>query len=102
MVEIFNQLIKSCCTRIVPPAKTRSIGLQADAQLSWFLQHLLDNFIVTGQLPFVYQDSAVKIVASGQENLRPPTGTLQKRMPTLTLTATNQTVGLSYGIGDRQ
>jgi len=82
------QLIKFCCTRTVPAAKTKSIGLQADAQLSWFLQtpprlfyldktdpaHLsgprhLDNFIVT-------------------PNARPSIGTLQKHMPTLTRTAT--------------
>ena len=69
------QLIKFCCTRTEPAAETKSIGLQANAQLSWFLQHHLDNFIVMGQLPFVYQDSAVKTIASGQENFRPPTGT---------------------------
>jgi hypothetical protein len=31
------QLIKFCCTRTDPAAETKSIGLQADAQLSWFL-----------------------------------------------------------------
>jgi hypothetical protein len=29
----FNQLIKSCGTWTVPAAKTKSIGLQADAQV---------------------------------------------------------------------
>jgi len=37
MREEFNLLIKSCATRTVPAAKTKSIGLQAYAQLSWFL-----------------------------------------------------------------
>jgi len=35
------QLIKLCCTRTVPAAETKSIGLQADAQLSWFLHATL-------------------------------------------------------------
>jgi hypothetical protein len=29
----FNQLIKSCGTRTVPAAETKSIGLQADARV---------------------------------------------------------------------
>jgi hypothetical protein len=33
----FNLLNKSCATRTVPDAKTESIGLQVNAQLSWFL-----------------------------------------------------------------
>jgi hypothetical protein len=32
MREEFNLLIISCCTRTVPAAKTKSIGLQADAR----------------------------------------------------------------------
>jgi len=85
------QLIKFCCTLTVPAAKTKSIGLQADALvvMVFALQsrqfyynmtnpaHLsgprhLDNFIVTSKS-------------------YPLNGTLQKRMPTLTRTATNQT-----------
>ena len=33
MREEFNPLIKSCCTRTVPAAETKSIGLQADARV---------------------------------------------------------------------
>ncbi|MGD0756384.1 MAG: hypothetical protein ABR927_15135 [Bacteroidales bacterium] len=50
MREEFNPLIKSYATRTDPAAKTKSIGLQADASASWrimvFARHL-DNFIVT-------------------------------------------------------
>jgi hypothetical protein len=76
-----------------PAAETKSIGLLADALLSWFLQSYLDNFIVTGQLAAVYRDSAVKTILSGRENSHPSTGTLQKLIPTLTRTATNPTSG---------
>ena len=89
MREEFNSLIKSCCPRTVPAAETKSIGLQADTRVVMVfavpprqfysdttnpahlsgLRHL-DNFIVT-------------------PNARPPIGTLQKRMPTLTRTATH-------------
>ena len=83
------QLIKFCCNRTDPAAKTKSIGLQADARVVMVFAspsgqffnnmtnpaHLsgprhLDNFIVT-------------------RNLHPSTGTLQKHMPTLTRTATH-------------
>jgi hypothetical protein len=80
----------------IPAAETKSIGLLADPLLSWFLHRHQDNFIMTGQLFAVYRDSAVKTVPSGRENSRPSTGTLQKHMPTLTLTATNQTAGPLY------
>jgi hypothetical protein len=81
--------IKFCGTRTDPAAKTESIGLQADARVVMVFAtpprqlyrdmtnpaHLpgpchLDSFIVT------------KIFC-------PLTGTLQKRMPTLTRTATH-------------
>jgi hypothetical protein len=39
-----------------PAAETESIGLPADAQLSWFLHRHLDSFIVTGQLRSIYRD----------------------------------------------
>ena len=42
-----------------PAAVTMSIGLLADAPLSWFLQNHLDNFIGTGQLAAVYRDSVI-------------------------------------------
>ena len=48
------QLIKSCCTRTVPAAKTKSIGLQADAPVVMVFASHLNNFIVTRQiLPFI-------------------------------------------------
>jgi hypothetical protein len=68
-----------------PAAETKSIGLPADAQLSWFLQRHLDSFIVTGQLAAFYF-----IVT---QNSRPSTGILQKHMPTPTQTATPHTTG---------
>ena len=52
-----------------PAAETKSIGLPADAQLSWFFARHLDNFIMTRQLSSIYLDCA-------------------KTNPTLTLTAT--------------
>jgi|GEM_PF-7057686 len=94
MREEFNPLIKSCCTRTVPAAETKSIGLQADARVVMVFAmpprqlyrdmtnparlsepRDLDRFIVT-------------------LNARPSIGTLQKHMPTLTQTATNQSAGL--------
>jgi hypothetical protein len=41
MREKYNPLIKFCCTLTVPAAETQSIGLQADALLSWFLHAIL-------------------------------------------------------------
>jgi hypothetical protein len=89
MREEFNPLIKSCGTLTVPAAETKSIGLQADARVVMVFAspsgqfycdmtnpaHLsgprhLDNFIMT-------------------QKLHPSIGTLQKRMPTLTRTATH-------------
>jgi hypothetical protein len=35
------------CSGITPAAETKSIGLPASPQLSWFLHRHLDNFIVT-------------------------------------------------------
>jgi len=51
-----SQLIKSCGTRTVPAAETKSIGLAADAQVSWFLLTHLDSFIVTRQPSSTYRD----------------------------------------------
>ena len=42
-----------------PDAETKSIGLLADAQLSWFLQYHLDSFIMTGQILPIYRDSLI-------------------------------------------
>jgi hypothetical protein len=41
-----------------PATKTKSIGLPADALLSWFLHRHLDNFIMTRKLSFIYWDFA--------------------------------------------
>jgi hypothetical protein len=50
------QLIKSCGSLTVTAAETKSIGLPADACVSWFLQRHLDNVIVTRQLSSIYRD----------------------------------------------
>ena len=47
MREEFYPLIKSCATRTDPTAETKSIGLQADAQVVMVFARHLDNFIVT-------------------------------------------------------
>jgi hypothetical protein len=41
MREEFNPLTNSSGNRTDPATETKSIGLQADAQLSWFLQATL-------------------------------------------------------------
>ena len=64
MREGFHLLIKSFATRTIPAAETKSIGLQADAQLSWFLQCHLDSFIVTWQILPTYGDHAIWKVLS--------------------------------------
>jgi hypothetical protein len=79
-----------------PATVTKSIGLLANALLSWFLHRRLDSFIVTGQIRFHYRDSAIWTTSSRHENPRPSTGTLQKHMPTLTQTATSHTTGPLY------
>jgi hypothetical protein len=82
------QLIKFCCTRTVPAAETKSIGLQADA--------LVVMVFATPSGQF-YRDVTNPAHLSGPRHLdsfimtpnaRPSIGTLQKRMPTLTQTAT--------------
>jgi hypothetical protein len=87
------QLIKFCCTRTDPAAKTKSIGLQADARVVMV-------FAAPSRQP--YRDVTNPGRLSGPRHLdsfiltpnaRPSIGTLQKHMPTLTRTATNQTAG---------
>jgi hypothetical protein len=51
-----NSLIKSCGTLTDPAAKTKSIGLPANALVSLFLQLHQDNFIVTRQISSTYRD----------------------------------------------
>jgi hypothetical protein len=64
MREEFNPLIKYCATRTDPAAETKSIGLQADTLLSWFLQFHLDYFIVTRQILPTYRDNVIWTVLS--------------------------------------
>ena len=58
------QLIKFCCTRTDPAAETKSIGLQADAQVVMVFARHLDNFIVTRQILPTYRDHAIWTVSS--------------------------------------
>ena len=87
------QLIKFCCTLTDPAARTESIGLQADARVVMVFASLSRQFYYNMTNPAHlsgprHLDSF--IVTSKSD---PLTGTLQKLMPTLTLTATNQTAG---------
>jgi hypothetical protein len=59
MREEFNPLIKSCGTLTDPATKTKSIGLQADAQVVMVFARHLDNFIMTRQILPVYRDFAI-------------------------------------------
>ena len=52
-----------------PATVTKSIGLSADALLSWFLQRHLDSLIVTGQILPIYRDFA-KTHANPDPSLR--------------------------------
>ena len=47
MRETHLTTYQTLCTMTTPAAETKSIGLLADAQLSWFLHRHLDNFIMT-------------------------------------------------------
>jgi hypothetical protein len=89
MREEFNLLIKSCTTRTVPAAETKSIGLQADAQV-----------VMVFAMPprQLYRDMTNPAHLSGPRHLDSfivtkkscsLTGILQKHMPTPTLTATH-------------
>jgi len=69
------------CATTNPASGIKSIGLPADAQLSWFLQIHLDSFIVTGQILPIYRDSAIWTTSSWHENARPSPGTFAKITP---------------------
>jgi hypothetical protein len=89
MREEFNRLIKSCGTRTDPAAETKSIGLQADARVVMVFASPSGQFYCNmtnpANLPGPrHLDSF--IVTNRSCSL---TGTLQKRMPTLTRTATH-------------
>jgi hypothetical protein len=81
------QLIKTCGIRTVPAAETKSIGLQADAQVVMVFASPSRQY---------YRDMTNPAHLSGSRHLdnfimipdaRPSIGTLQKLMPTLTQTA---------------
>jgi hypothetical protein len=83
------QLIKFCYTRTDPAAETKSIGLQADARVVMVFASPSGQF---------YHDVTNPTHLSGPRHLDSfivtrktctSTGTLQKRMPTLTWTATH-------------
>jgi hypothetical protein len=87
------QLIKFCCSRTDPATETKSIGLQAIAQ---------DVMVFAEPPRQLYRDMTNPAHLSGPRHLDsfivtpkslPPIWTLQKHMPTLTRTATNQTAG---------
>jgi hypothetical protein len=42
-----------------PAAETKSIGLLANALLSWFLHRHLDNFIMTRQILPIYRVNVI-------------------------------------------
>ena len=52
--SMFKLTYQTFGTMTNPAAETKSIGLPAYAQLSWFLQRHLDSFTVTGQLLPIY------------------------------------------------
>jgi hypothetical protein len=63
------QLIKFCCTRTVPATKTKSIGLQADAQVVMVFARHFDSFILTLKILPTYRDQAIWTVSSWHETL---------------------------------
>jgi hypothetical protein len=84
MVLNLSQLIKSSGTRTVPAAETKSIGLSADAQLSWFLQSHLDSFTETpNSAPPTGIRPSTWIIPSGSftvtQDSQPSTGILPSR-----------------------
>jgi hypothetical protein len=86
---IYTHLL-SFCTVSNPAAVTKSMGLPSDAPLSWFLHRHLPVFIpgvFLGRLPGHRHLDHFIVTA----NSSPLIGTLQKRMPTLTQTATPYT-----------
>jgi hypothetical protein len=89
MREEFYPLIKSSATRTDSAAETKSIGLQADARVV---------MVFASPPRLFYRDMTNPVYLSGPRHLDnfivtkkscPLTGTLQKRMPTLTRTATH-------------
>jgi len=98
MREEFNLLIKSCVTRTDPATKTKSIGLQADARVVMVFASPSGQFYFNMTNPADLSGPRHLDSFIVTRNFRPSTGTLQKRMPTLTRTATNQTAGPLWAI----
>ena len=89
----FYPLIRTCAILTVPTTETKSIGLQADA-------HVVMVFAVPPRLFYLDMTNPARLSGPCHldgfivtPNARPLIRTLQKRMPTLTRTATNQTAG---------
>jgi hypothetical protein len=85
----FQQLIKFCGTRTVPATETMSIGLQADARVVMVFALLLIQFKCNMTNPAHlsgprHLDNFILTI-----NLHPSTRTMQKHMPTPTLTPTH-------------
>jgi hypothetical protein len=89
MREEFNPLIKFCGIRTVPAAKTKSIGLQADARVVMVFARHLDNFIVTRQLSSIYLDLVPSRQLHCDQWVLVHLPGLAKTTPTLTRTAFN-------------
>jgi len=51
-------------TMTAPAAETESIGLLANALLSWFLHRHLDSFAMTGQILPIYRDFSILTASS--------------------------------------
>jgi hypothetical protein len=84
--------LSNLCTVSNPASLTKSMGLSADAPLSWFLHRHLPTF-APGAIRAVYRDSVILTTLSRQETSQPLIGTVQKHMPTLTRSATKSTSG---------
>ena len=87
--------MKSCATRTVPAAETKSIGLQADARVVMAFASLSGQFKCNMTNPAHLSGPRHLDSFIVTSKFYPLTGTLQKRMPTLTPTAPNQTAGPS-------
>jgi hypothetical protein len=83
------QLIKFSGTRTVPAAETKSIGLQAYAQVVMVFATPPRQLYRDMTNPARLSEPRHLDIFIMTPNARPPIGTLQKHMPTLTRTAPN-------------
>jgi hypothetical protein len=81
------QLIKISATRTVPAAETKSMGLQANARVVMVFASPSGQFYYDMTNPAYLPGPSYLYNFILTTNARPLTGTLQKHMPTLTLTA---------------